>query len=387
MSTVVLSKRIDARLSLAALGGALLFLYLFGIHGFLRAAPLGGDFLIFHRAAAAFVGGGNPWLELKDTGEPFSYPPHAAALLAIYGFLSSPAALALHTLLNVLAIGIFCYLANLWFLKIDDFRTMTLAQGLGLAIIIGNPFMAHSVFEGQITLPTAAAALLSWHFLHSGRVILAGIFLGLATVKPHVSLFYIVWLLLSSQWRVLAIGAATAGAMLAPSVAAYGLFEAFDHWLASLRGYATVAVNMPGSPHVVGLESFAVAIGVNGLGWSLKFLGLVATGILFHYRDRLEKSLTVNLFFATALTFIFGHDTGYAAILLVCAHMVFLALERGDKTRLAIAGILLMAFFFPQRFLREIDVPALHHTRTFILPLCCYAVYRWTQHRRLHGGA
>jgi hypothetical protein len=36
--------------------------------------------------------------------------------------------------------------------------------------------------------------------------------------------------------------------------------------------------------------------------------------------------------------------------------------------------VILVAFFFPQRILRGIDIPGLHHTRTYILSLYCYVL-------------
>ncbi|WP_086934344.1 glycosyltransferase family 87 protein [Agarilytica rhodophyticola] len=376
---ILFSKKVDAYLSLLGVAAAVIFLYLFGIHGFLRSAPFGLDFGVFHKAAVLFLNGGNPWLELMNSGEPFSYPPHTASVLAVYGYLSKPIALGIHTAINISSIAAMAFLANKWYLKITDLRSMNLAQGVGFAVIIGNPFMAHSVFEGQLVLPTAAATMLSWYFLNSGsekkHLLFSGIFLGIATIKPQVSLLYIVWLLLSANFAVLFIGAATALLLLIPAFVAFGPIEAFANWLTSLSGYSSVSVNQPGSVHVVGIESFFVAMGIQGTGIFVKPLSLLATLILFRYRKCVDPILTVNLFLVFALTFIYGHDTDYAAIIMICSFILFLALQSASLQNILIAGILLAGFFFPQRILREYDIPFMHHLRTWLIPVCCYFIF------------
>lgn len=379
---ILFTKQTDAVLSFMALTGAVIFLYLFGIHGLLRHVPLGMDFEVFHKAAELFLGGGNPWVDLINTKGPFSYPPHATSLLAVYGYFSEPVSLFLHTILNVLSIGVIAYLANRWYLKISNLRSMTIAQGCGLALLIGNPFMAHSVHLGQLLLPATAALMVSWHFLQKGNIWVSGIFLAFATIKPQVSILYVVWLLLHLNYRVLMIGGAVSLVMLIPAAVTYGLIDSFYYWLTSLSGYSSSAANIPGSVHVVGLESFFAAVGVQGTSWVFKPLALVATVALFKYRENVDPVLTLNLLLVFALTFIYGHDTDYAAIIMVWSLLVFTTVRSGNYLHIGIVMLLVFGFMFPQRLLRTIDFAALHHTRTFLIPLCCVCLFLWQTHRR-----
>ena len=198
---IVFSPRVDSILSLLGIFCAGLLLYMVGIMGFLKDVPQGIDMGVFYKAGQLFVNGGNPWLDLMNTGEPFSYPPHGASVLSIYGFLPHKYALFLHNIINILSIAVLAYLANKWYLKITNWRTMNFAQGLSLAIIIGNPFMMHSLFLGEMVMPATAMVMLSWHCLNSGRVLLAGIFLGLATIKPQVAFLYVLWLMLNLKYE------------------------------------------------------------------------------------------------------------------------------------------------------------------------------------------
>lgn len=366
----------DRWLAYLAIVGALVFLLMFGVLGIFRSAPFGVDFQVFYSAAKVFVSGANPWVELVASGHAFAYPPHTASLLAFYGFLPPALALTLHTAINIASIFIIAGLANRWFIR-GSVTSLSLPQGLALAVIVGNPFTAHSVFEGQIALPAAAALFLSWHFLRTQRWLLAGLLLGVATIKPQVSMLYLVWLLLNGNFRVLLVGAAAVLLLLLPAFAVLGPVEAFLSWFQSFAYYNSVTANIPGSFHVVGLESFFAAIDIGNLGWVFKASSVIALLLLFHYRHYVTPELTVNLFLVLALTFIYGHDTDYAVLGMVFSMLLFLAMQHGWSWRLALAALVLLALFFPQRFLREIPFPPLHHTRTFVVPLCCILVFLW----------
>lgn len=374
---MIASEKMDAKLAVLSVAAVIVFLYLFGIQGLMRSASMGFDFEVFHRAASVFLQGHSPWLALANDGSPFAYPPHTLSLLTFYGLLPYTTALALHTAINILSIAVMAFLANRWFLHIVSLNNMSIAQGLGLAVIIGNPFMAHSVFEGQLTLPAAAALMLSWHFLGTRRPLWAGIFLALASIKPQLSFFYLLWLLVTFQLRVVLTGGILIGLLLLPVLVVIGPVDTFAHWLVAVASYAAEPVNQPGSPHVVGLESLWVASGLGSFGWLGAMLGVIGFGWLVLYRSLMSRELTVQLFVMLALTFIYGHDTAYAAIMILWSLMLYLALASNSHRRVLIAIGLTLAFFFPQRFLREIDYPLLHHTRTLLLPLAGYLAYRW----------
>ncbi len=369
--------KVEAVLALVGCCVALCFLLLFGIIGLFRDGHLGFDFVVFHNAGVQFLQGINPWLASIDSGAPFSYPPHLVSLVAFYGALPFELGLAIHTGVILFSIASVAYLANRWFLRIGDVRCMSLAQGIALALILGSPFVAHSVYEGQWSLPAVAVLFWSWHFLKQRRWLLAGLFLGLATIKPQVSLLYIFWLILNRQIRVLLVGAALAGLMLTPAFAQFGLLGTFTAWFESMAYYATQWANVPGSPHVVGVEGLLVSIGIAGSGWFLKGCALVALVLLYRYRCTITHTLMVQLFLVLALTFIYGHDTDYVTLSMLLGYTVILAFNQRSWAALGIAGILLFIMCFPQRFIRAFDIPVLFHTRTVALLIMCYFVWRW----------
>jgi len=92
----------------------------------------------------------------------------------------------------------------------------------GIALVLASPFTAINFFGGQngfITASLLGAALLSLE----RQPILAGIFIGCLTYKPHLGILIPVALAASRQWRAVASAAATAIILSGVSVAAFGI--------------------------------------------------------------------------------------------------------------------------------------------------------------------
>ncbi len=371
------SKKIDNAFSWTAIVGAVLFVALFGVAGVFRSGQFGFDFLVFHKAGVDFVNSVDPWLASIGTGAPFSYPPHISGFILFYGVLPLSVALGIHTVLNLFSVAVVAWLANKWFIRHQYQQPMALATGLAIAISLGNPFIAHSVYEGQWSLPAVSFLFLSWHFLKSQKTLLAGIFLGLATIKPQVSILYIVWLLIHRDIRVLLYGFGVAVVLMSPALFKFGLVGVFESWFQSMEYYGTQYANIPGTFFVVGLNSFFVSQGVMGLDLIFKLGSIAAVVALYVFRNSVSDVLTVILFLVFALTFIYGHDTDYVTLSILWSYFICLAFQRRDWLSLGGMAVVLLLMFFPQRFLREIPVDVLHHTRTFALILGAVMAYRW----------
>lgn len=268
-----------------------------------------------------------------------------------------------------------------WFLKITQLSRITLPQGLAVAAMIGNPFMTHIVFEGQLTLIATAAILGCWHLVGKQRPVLAALCLTLATIKPQVALLLIAWLIINRHLAVVVMGGALAGILLLPALISIGPIDAFVHWYWSMEAYQVLSANMPGSAHVVGLESLAVALGINGLGPFIKlgaFFGLV---LMYRVRHLLNEMLAVQLLLVLALTLIYGHDTAYSALAILLGAFFYFDFATKEWYKIATTLGLMLVLFFPQRFLREFNLPALEHTRALVIPVVFYFVFCWQKQR------
>jgi hypothetical protein len=98
-----------------------------------------------------------------------------------------------------------------------------------LAAPFGAPPAIFGLVSGQFHyLATAAIlAVLRWR---ESRPLLAGIILGLLTIKPQIGLFFPILLLATRSWRVILVASATASAVAGLTALVWGV----DVWLAYL---------------------------------------------------------------------------------------------------------------------------------------------------------
>ncbi len=162
--------------------------------------------------------------EVAALGHDFSgnygwhYPPTfllAAAALAVLPYL--PASLLW------LAVTLPAYLAAV---------RAIIGERLGILLGCAFPAAAYNMLVGQNGFLTAA--LIGFMLTNLAvRPVVAGVCLGLLTYKPQFGILFPLVLALDGRWRVIAAATATAVAMAAASVAAFGLasWYAFVVWL------------------------------------------------------------------------------------------------------------------------------------------------------------
>ncbi|MGY6709932.1 MAG: glycosyltransferase family 87 protein [Rhizobiaceae bacterium] len=167
----------------------------------------------FRHLTAAF-GEDYPWHN-------WSYPPHYLLLLWPLGFFGYEVAMVLFLLVTgglfVWALRNFADTRETWF----------------ILLFAATPLIAHNIWTAQNGFLTAGLAIGALA-LRAERPILAGILLGLLTVKPQLGILFPFLLLAERRWTVIASAAATAVALVALSSFLFG----FDAW----RGYLSEVV-------------------------------------------------------------------------------------------------------------------------------------------------
>jgi hypothetical protein len=152
----------------------------------------------------------NPDLRLVN----FSYPPHALLLLAPIGLFPYLIALAIWSLAGTCG---FINAALGGAPQRDDGRLM-------VALLLAPVLWVNIVF-GQFGLLLAAIFVTALRALPT-RPVLAGVLIGMLTVKPQLGLLLAPMLLLLGAWRALLAAASTAIILFALSVLAFG----FEPW-------------------------------------------------------------------------------------------------------------------------------------------------------------
>jgi hypothetical protein len=184
--------------------------------------PLGRDFVAFWSASALALDGAPEAVftlkrihayQIAAAGAPvdvtaWHYPPTFLLAVLPLAYLPYVAALALWLLLPVLA-----FWAVLRKVCGNDlFATLLLLfPGLTLCLVSGQ--------NGVITAALLGGALLTLET----RPVVAGVLFGLLTYKPHLAALVFPALLFGRYWHVLAVAAVTGLAMIAASLAVFGM--------------------------------------------------------------------------------------------------------------------------------------------------------------------
>ncbi len=206
------------------------------IDGIARTPDL--DFVAFYSASWQTLFGGGPlpvWdyhqlftiqQQLAGTSHnvPWFYPPTFLLVVAPLALLPYGWALA----------GWLAITVPLWVFVV---RRAGGAQHSWL-LVLGFPALWWAAMHGQNSFLTAALvglAVIAWR---SDRTALAGVFLGLLVIKPHLAVGLAVVLLAARAWRTLLAAAATALAGLTVSVLVFG-WATLPAWLASLSEAST----------------------------------------------------------------------------------------------------------------------------------------------------
>jgi hypothetical protein len=157
------------------------------------------DPVAYAHALGALLGPGYP-------GQNWSYPPTVMLLAAPFGQIGYLPALLLWTVRNLsvfLAVGM---------RRIADRRT--------LLVLMVSPAAVFCLISGQSSFLTTSMLIGIFAFLDR-RPLLAGLLIGLLTVKPQLGVLIPVMLIASGRWRVFAAATVTALALAAASVALF----------------------------------------------------------------------------------------------------------------------------------------------------------------------
>lgn len=181
-----------------------------------RTADLFGPHAIYFAHLTKAFGPDFPWHN-------WSYPPHY--------------------LLLVWPLGLFGYkTAMMLFLAVTGAFFVWAARPFGgrdnsLVWIAIIPFVAHNLWVAQNGFLFAGCALAALA-LRDSRPLLAGVFLGLLTIKPQLGVFFPFLLLAERRWLVIASAAVTTIFLVGLSAAIFGV-DAWRGYLAEVIPYQT----------------------------------------------------------------------------------------------------------------------------------------------------
>jgi hypothetical protein len=269
------------------------------------------DFVAYHGALDALLGANYP-------GQNWSYPPSLFFVAAPFGLIGYLPALAIWT---VLGAALFAAVARA---HIGDKRVL-------LALVL-SPAAVLCVVSGQSSLITAAMLVTSFFWLDR-RPILAGILIGLLTLKPQLGVLLPVMLIASGRWRVFASATVTALVLAGATALVFGQQVWIDFVTKGLAAnnlvladperiatpfYPTIFMNLRGIDLPYG-AALAVQL-------CFSVCAVAAVAWAFRYRRNADPLSLMALFMAcmvSATPYLLSYDT------LALAFAALLLLERG----------------------------------------------------------
>lgn len=208
------------------------------------------DLRTYWAASDAITGPGYPQ-------QLWSYPPTVMLFAAPFGLLAYLPALALWTALGIAA---FIPAIRLW---TRDRRY--------LVPILLSPAAIFGLVSGQFAL-LATAAMLAVMRWRETRPLLAGVILGLLTIKPQIGLFFPIMLLATRSWKVIGAAAITAIALAAITGMVWGV----DVWRAYLdHGIGNQTLVLTDPDNLSELHMATVFINARSAGLPIAAAGII----------------------------------------------------------------------------------------------------------------
>jgi hypothetical protein len=240
------------------------------------------DIVIYNDELARLLGPGYP-------GQNWPNPPTALVVMAPFGLLAYFPALAAWFAVGALAF----YLAGRR--EVSDLRV--------LAVVLVSPAALLCIISGQSSFLTTAALLSIFAWLDR-RPVIAGILIGLLTVKPQLGVLFPFALLASGRWRVFVCAAATALLLIAASVALGGLDGWHDYIDKALPLQREVLADAAGTAMPFHPTVFMNVRGLVGnrmgemIQLAFTIAAIAAVSVAFRYRTGGDGRMLQALFFA-----------------------------------------------------------------------------------------
>jgi glycosyl transferase family 87 len=244
------------------------------------------DLVTYNDELARLLGPGYP-------GQNWPNPPTGLVVMAPFGLLGYFPALAAWFAISILAFYVAAHR------EIADRRV--------LAIVMVSPAALFCAISGQSSFLTTAAFLAIFAWLDT-RPVIAGVLIGLLSVKPQLGLMFPLALIASGRWRVFLSAGLTTIGLFAISVALVGQQGWHDYVVKALplQGEVlgdTAGIAMPFHPTI--FMNVRGLLG-NQIGQAVQLVFSVAAGAAivaaFRYRKHGDPRLLQALFFTCAIT-------------------------------------------------------------------------------------
>lgn len=363
---------------------SLVYLGLFGIYGLGRNPEYRQvDMSYLYTAGTVWLEGKNPYdvdtfqdvrkslgFNKEELRYGFAYPPQISSLCIFLARFSFSEAIIIINVLNILALSLLCYCCSEMLGERGD-------KWILLSILIGNPITAHVFWLGQISLIVSAAIAALW-LLKDRQLMGACLFAAIASMKPQLSFFVLLWLFVEKRFNLFVLAASFIFILSLPTLWATDPITTLQTWYSSLFQVKEIAESNPYTKNLI----FNLESSFRSIGYEIPYLWIAAflfLSILFALKKRYSELDILALIALITSLFMYLHDYDLVMLAPVVAACIF---YKGDKYFKWFTLVALFSFYVPQRFLRETPVLALGHTREWVL----LALFFWLAHLGFYYG-
>ncbi len=281
------------------------------------------DLQVYNDAIAALLGPGYP-------GQNWPYAPNIMLFTAPFGKLPYLAALG-----TWLALGLAVFISV---------GSRLFGWRRALVAVVLSPAAVFCLISGQASFVTAAILLTIFANLDR-RPNLAGILIGVLTVKPQLGLLFPVLLIASGRWRVFTVAAATGVAIVGLTTAVFGT-EVWSDFL--VKGLAAQKLVMDDPDRLMTRFIPTFFVNVRGVGASYglatavqvcaAILALGAVAFAGRYCKDADPQYHARLFLACSICAV-PYFMAYDTLALTCAAVLLLAREKLDARGCVLAKL------------------------------------------------
>lgn len=379
-----ISKTSLSRIGVAILVCALIALICVGILGY-KKEPRGRDVTVLFLAGQSWWQGHSPYdvdffVKMEQSIPdypvyPFANPPQIAPLCLILGFSTLSVAKFLMTVINLFSLATFAM--GCWALIKDrtdetSYLSAPFMKSLIAAAILGSSLTAAALWTGQ-TIPIVATAMV-WGWYYSNKsTLISGVLLGIATIKPQLPLFILVWLLLERRFFILFLVLLTMliGAIVPLSL--HGPLVLWQEWTHALQVYQSSPYNQFSHENVFGLGSLLLALGIHVA--SPAAIGVVVgaglTALLWYYRHHYARDDVLGILIALSVLLVYSRNYDFIATAPVLGSLLILS---HSYASLAVALIVMANLVMPYVIFKNLGFPYDLLNHRFRIGILCMAL-------------
>ncbi len=243
---------------------------------------------------------------LKEGGAVFAYPPTLGIISIPLALFHWDTAKYILDAINILFLLLIAWFSALFIRNIPNVKLSNIGIGMGLGCMLAA--IPTTIFLGQTSLLALVGCLGAAYFLQRRKLWIAALFIILASIKPHVSLLFVIFLLFrETNWTFLGLSSLFVSITSMGILMLGGSYNPITEVINIMNAYTSISFNAP--TNMSGLYVILGSLGFSHSTISISpVLGLLATLILaliFRNNNIQTKQNLLQMVLIFSLTAIF----------------------------------------------------------------------------------